>query len=126
VCASNSISIRLFRDAVNENEIAQVLLNLANNAADSMPAAATFMYRHISMKRAAVYPLPYMTPAAVSKSRTGTRVFEPFFTTKEVGKGTGLGLSICYKIVEDHLGSIEFDSVVGKGTTFPRPSSRQG
>ncbi len=45
-------------------------------------------------------------------------MFEPFFTTKEVGKGTGLGLSICYKIVENHLGSIEFDSVIGKGTTF--------
>ena len=47
-----------------------------------------------------------------------TRVFEPFFTTKEVGKGTGLGLSICYKIIENHMGSMEFDSVTGRGTTF--------
>ena len=46
------------------------------------------------------------------------RVFEPFFTTKEVGKGTGLGLSISYKIIENHMGSIEFDTVTGKGTTF--------
>jgi signal transduction histidine kinase len=46
------------------------------------------------------------------------RVFEPFFTTKEVGKGTGLGLSICYKIIENHQGSIEFETALGKGTTF--------
>jgi signal transduction histidine kinase len=45
-------------------------------------------------------------------------VFEPFFTTKEVGKGTGLGLSISYKIVGNHQGSIEFDTVLGNGTTF--------
>src|SRR5207244_11590348 len=53
-----------------------------------------------------------------SKESDRTRAFEPFFTTKEIGKGTGLGLSICYKIVENHLGSIEFDTFIGKGTTF--------
>jgi signal transduction histidine kinase len=52
------------------------------------------------------------------KESDRNRVFEPFFTTKEVGKGTGLGLSISYKIVENHLGSIDFETVTGKGTTF--------
>jgi signal transduction histidine kinase len=52
------------------------------------------------------------------KETDRTRVFEPFFTTKEVGKGTGLGLSICYKIIDNHLGSIEFDTALGTGTTF--------
>jgi len=52
------------------------------------------------------------------KESDRTRVFEPFFTTKDVGKGTGLGLSICYKIVENHMGTMEFDSVIGQGTTF--------
>ena len=32
------------------------------------------------------------------------KIFHPFFTTKETG--TGLGLSICYKIVQDHHGTI--------------------
>jgi two-component system, NtrC family, sensor kinase len=44
------------------------------------------------------------------------KIFDPFFTTKE--KGTGLGLSVVYGIVERHLGKVEVESVVGKGTRF--------
>jgi signal transduction histidine kinase len=44
------------------------------------------------------------------------KVFDPLFTTKQVG--TGLGLSSCKNIIEQHKGTINVSSIVGKGTTF--------
>ena len=106
------------RTTVNENEIAQVVLNLANNAADSMLDGgdldvSTSYNEELDRIRIDVHD----TGCGIKESDR-YRVFEPFFTTKEVGKGTGLGLSISYKIIENHMGSIEFDTVTGKGTTF--------
>lgn len=47
------------------------------------------------------------------------KVYDPFFTTKEVGKGTGQGLYIARQIViVKHGGTLEFESEIGKGTTF--------
>ncbi len=45
------------------------------------------------------------------------KIMDPFFTTKPPDIGTGLGLAITYKIVEDHMGSLKFDSEIGEGTT---------
>jgi signal transduction histidine kinase len=103
---------------VNENEIAQVVLNLANNAADSMPSGGDLEVSTHYDEQADRICITIRDTGCGIKESDRTRVFEPFFTTKEVGKGTGLGLSISYKIVGNHQGSIEFDTVLGNGTTF--------
>jgi signal transduction histidine kinase/Tfp pilus assembly protein PilF len=46
------------------------------------------------------------------------KIFDTFFTTKPQGEGTGLGLDIVKKIIEKHTGKIDFESIVGVGTTF--------
>jgi zinc protease len=51
-------------------------------------------------------------------AQTKAKLFEPFFTTKAVGKGTGLGLSISFGIINDHHGTIEVRSELGKGSIF--------
>jgi signal transduction histidine kinase len=57
------------------------------------------------------------TGAGISKEHLN-RIFDPFFTTKPPGKGTGLGLATCFRIIDQHRGTIEVDSVPDQGTTF--------
>ncbi len=113
-----SLDPRLPAARVNENEIAQVVLNLANNAVDSMPGGGELLVRTFHDEESERVCIEVSDTGIGISESDRNRVFEPFFTTKEIGKGTGLGLSICYKIVENHMGSMEFDSVQGQGTTF--------
>ncbi len=90
-------------------QIAQVLLNLLNNAHD---AVASLDNKWVRLE---VADGPGVVELSVTDSGLGLlpevrkRAFESFFTTKPVGQGTGLGLSVSRQIVIDHGGRIYFD-----------------
>jgi signal transduction histidine kinase len=104
----------------DRQHLRQVLLNLFTNAADAMPQAGQLTIRVKSAQlpdgRPAVLIEVTDTGVGIPSEHLG-RVTEPFFTTKEEGKGTGLGLAICKRIVQQHQGTLEIESAVGKGTT---------
>lgn len=94
----------------------QVFLNLLVNATQAMKGKGT-----ITITTGIVENLVQIsiedTGEGISKDNL-KRIFDPGFTTKGVGIGTGLGLSICYRIIDQHRGTIHVESEVGSGTTF--------
>ena len=46
------------------------------------------------------------------------QIFDPFFSTKDVGEGMGLGLAVSHRIVQNHGGSLDVKSCLGKWTEF--------
>ncbi len=94
--------------------IEQILLNLATNARDAMPAGGVL---EVSVERAGGGLIRVRDTGTGMDAATRERLFEPFFTTKDVGRGTGLGLTMVYGLVSQLGGTIEIDSAIGRGTT---------
>ncbi|MBN1478736.1 4Fe-4S binding protein [candidate division KSB1 bacterium] len=118
-----AIDIRSFVDddvpemVLDADQLYQVFLNLAVNAAEAMPDGGTLTIRaKIEMDRLTIYFED--TGIGIAKENVA-KLFTPFYTTKQIGKGTGLGLAIAYGIIKMHKGSIRvLDSQLGKGTIF--------
>jgi two-component system cell cycle sensor histidine kinase/response regulator CckA len=117
---------------VDKGQLEQVIVNLALNARDAMPAGGTLTITTAETELpngaaagddVAIPPGRY---ALVVVRDTGTgmdaatqmRAFEPFFTTKPVGQGTGLGLAAADGIMKQNGGYITVASAPGRGATF--------
>jgi signal transduction histidine kinase len=100
----------------NLGQMNQVFMNLLTNALQSLNGTGEIWVRTeqvgeqilITIEDSGEGISPEVLP----------RIFEPFFTTKDVGQGTGLGLSISHKVIEEHGGRIQVESVLGSGTRF--------
>jgi len=101
------------------NEYSQVILNILNNARDSITSKG--------IKGEITIDAFHENSHAVVKIRDNGggipekilhKVFEPYFTTKQEGKGTGIGLYMSKVIIEDHMGgTVEVDNTE-KGAEF--------
>ncbi|MEJ0085726.1 MAG: ATP-binding protein [Pseudomonadota bacterium] len=104
-------------------QINQVVLNLLVNAAHAIADVVkeTGGRGKITVKTRVVDQHVVISVADTGggiPAQIRAHIFDPFFTTKEVGRGTGQGLSIARGVARAHGGSLDFETEVGKGTTF--------
>lgn len=111
--------------------LAQVFLNLINNARDAINEKQKLI-RSGELKiegwKGEIMVTTRITGnmAEIIFADTGTGIpedkaanmFKPFFTTKAEGKGTGLGLSTAKEIIERLGGKIRLENRFGEGTIF--------
>jgi signal transduction histidine kinase len=119
LACENSISARI---SVDPEQIKQVLINLVQNAAESIGHDGTVTLRarfdtsRLADRTRDVVILDVSDTGTGISPEVEKRLFDPFFTTKEAG--TGLGLSIAARIVEKHGGALQYQTQVNRGTTF--------
>lgn len=92
----------------------QALLNLLINAMDASTAGDTISVSTEAGKDS-VSIIVQDTGKGMSAEET-EKIFKPFYGTKT--RGTGLGLAMVDRIIKEHGGEIEVDSMPGKGTRF--------
>jgi len=109
----------------DNSHLEQVVMNLAVNARDAMPAGGVLtLSTQVRDKGDGNEPSGRVSVLFVGDTGVGMteqvkrQIFEPFFTTKGPDKGTGLGLATVFGIVEQAGGRIGVTSAPGSGTTF--------
>jgi len=110
------------RIRVDDSQIQQFLINLVQNAADSIGCGGTITLRARRSRKPLVNGPAEVAILEVCDTGKGIppevekRLFDPFFTTKE--KGTGLGLAIAARMVEMNGGTLQYQTRMDYGSTF--------
>ena len=113
----------------DQTQLDLILLNLAINARDAMPAGGLLTIETNFRTLDTVEQTPEAPPPgdyvviAVSDTGTGmseevrSQIFEPYFTTKPLGKGSGLGLPHVLGVTKQSGGGLRIRSNPDLGTT---------
>jgi signal transduction histidine kinase len=98
----------------DEEQLAQVILNLTMNAVQAMPNGGEIRLK--ARPHGAGVLIQVQDQGSGIPPENLDKVFDPFFTTKD--GGTGLGLSVVHQIVTQHGGSVSLERNPDKGMTF--------
>jgi PAS domain S-box-containing protein len=116
----------LWQVKADKNQISRVITNLIVNAKEAMPDGGNIYIKAFNIEnfkndsdkllKGSYVKLIIEDEGIGIPQKYIERIFNPYFTTKQ--NGSGLGLSIVHSIIKKHKGSIEIESVQGKGTKF--------
>jgi two-component system sensor histidine kinase HydH len=103
---------------MDQEQIHQVILNIALNAIEAMPEGGTLTIRtsRIESDTGDAVGISIRDTGMGIRREAVRQIFTPFFTTKE--RGVGLGLAVCQRIIRNHGGRIRVKSIPGRGTIF--------
>jgi len=97
-----------------QNQLKQVFINIVKNGIEAMPSGGDLVIK-VRINEDNNIWMSFTDHGMGIPQDKIAKLGSPFYTTKE--EGTGLGLMVSYKIIENHQGSIDIRSVLGKGST---------
>jgi PAS domain S-box-containing protein len=103
--------VRVDSDLMN-----QAILNLVLNGVQAMSAGGTLTLK--ARREGEMIIAEVLDQGCGIPPEAQEKIFELYFTTKGDKGGSGIGLAQTYQIMQWHYGTVEFDSIVGAGTTF--------
>jgi signal transduction histidine kinase len=99
---------------VDEDLVKQALLNVVLNGIQAMQNGGTLTVRSFTTGENGT--IEVRDQGAGIPLEVRDKIFNLYFTTKT--KGSGIGLAMTYRVLQLHNGALEFESEVGRGTTF--------
>ncbi len=99
---------------VDTDFIKQAILNVVLNGVQAMPEGGKLTVSARREDDTVVTEIRDQGSGIPAEAQD--KIFELYFTTKK--EGTGIGLAQTYQILQWHYGSVDFESVLGQGTTF--------
>ena len=101
---------------VDSDLIKQATMNLVLNGVQAMTEGGTLTLK--ARRDGETILAEVMDQGCGIPPEAQEKIFELYYTTRDDKGGSGIGLAQTYQIMQWHYGSVEFDSIVGAGTTF--------
>jgi PAS domain S-box-containing protein len=116
VILEQSLAEDLPASNMDKDQLEQAIINLILNAIEATDSGGKVVVTTRFVDKTDTIELEVSDSGKGISEENLARIFDPFFTTGE--SGTGLGLAITHGIIEQHGGTINVESELGRGTSF--------